>query len=78
MVNSYIINLQTLKFTKKLLFHLSDMANINAFYIHKSCSGQMTYRYFWKVFICTLLTHPHEEKVTVEFSAIDQTPLHPN
>jgi hypothetical protein len=34
MVNSYRINLRTLKLTKKLLFHLSDMANLNAFYIH--------------------------------------------
>jgi hypothetical protein len=46
MVNSYRINLRTLKLTKKLLLQLSDIANLNAFYIHKSCSGQMTYRYF--------------------------------
>jgi len=39
MVNSYGINMRTLKLTKKLLFHLSDMVNLKAFYIHKSCSG---------------------------------------
>lgn len=78
MVNSYRINLRTMKLTKKLLFHLSNMANLKAFYIHTSCSGQMTYRYFWKVFICTMIIHSHKEKVTVEFSATDQAHLHPN
>jgi hypothetical protein len=77
-VNIYRINVTTLKLTKKFLFLLIDMANLNAFYIHKSCSGQMTYRYFWKVFICTLIAHSCEEKVTVEFSATDQPHLHPN
>ena len=46
MVNSYRMNLKTLKLINKLLFHLTDMANLNAFHIHKSCGDQMTPGFF--------------------------------
>jgi len=44
MVNSYGIACRTRQWTKKLFFHLTDMTILNAFLIHKSCSGKMTHK----------------------------------
>jgi len=42
MVNSYGIARRTWQWTKKLFFRLTDMTILNAFLIHKPCSGKMT------------------------------------
>ena len=44
MVNSYGIARRTWKWTKKLFFHLTDMAILNAFLLHKTCGGKMTHK----------------------------------
>jgi hypothetical protein len=46
MLNSYGIARRTWKWTKKLLFHLTDMTIFNAFHIYKSCGGKMTPKNF--------------------------------
>jgi hypothetical protein len=43
-VNSYGIVLRTWKWTKKLFFHLLDMAILNAYLLHKSCGGKITHK----------------------------------
>jgi hypothetical protein len=45
-VNSYGIARRTSEWTKKLLFHLTDMTILNAFLIHKACGGKMTHKNF--------------------------------
>ena len=55
MVNSYGIARRTWKWTKKLFVHLTDMAILNAFLLHKTC-GKMTHKSFGKVLVRNLIT----------------------
>jgi hypothetical protein len=64
MVNSYGISRRTWKWTKKLFFHLTDMAILNAFLIRKLCGGKMTHKNFREVLVQKLIIHSHEENVT--------------
>ena len=64
MVNSYGIACRTWKWTQKLFFHLTDMAILNTFLIHKSCSGKMTHKVFHEILIRKLIFHSQEGNVT--------------
>ena len=64
MVNSYRIARRTWKWTKKLFFHLTDTAILNAFLLHKICGGKMTHKRFREVLVCNLITDSHEQSVT--------------
>jgi len=64
MVNSYGIARRTWKWTKKLFFHLTDMAILNAFLLHKTCGGKMTHKKVREVLVCNLITKSHEQNVT--------------
>jgi hypothetical protein len=64
MVNSYGIARRTWKWTKKLFFHLTDMAILNAFLFHKTCGGKMTHKRFREVLVRNLITQAHEQNVT--------------
>jgi len=57
MVNRYGIARRTWKWTKKLLFHLTDMTILNTFLIHKSCGGKMTPKNFREILVCELFIH---------------------
>src|SRR5215469_5043098 len=65
MVNSYGIARRTWKWTKKLFFHLTDMAILNAFLLHKTCGGKMKHKRFREVLVRNLITESHEQNVTV-------------
>jgi len=56
MVNSYGISRRTWKWTKKLFFHLRDIAILNAFLLHKTCGGKMKHKRFREVFFRNLIT----------------------
>ena len=47
-VSSHEIARRMWNWTKKLFFHLTDMAVLNAFLTHKSCGGKMTHKKFVK------------------------------
>ena len=64
MVNSYGIARRTWKWTKKLFFHLTDMAILNAFLLHKTCGGKMTHKRFREVLVRNLITESLEQNVT--------------
>jgi len=64
MVNSYGIARRTWKWTKKLFFHLIDMAILNAFLLHKTCGGKMTHKRFKEVLIRNLIMESHKDNVT--------------
>jgi len=55
MVNSYGIARRTWKWTKKLIFHLTDMTILNAFLIHKSCCGKMMHKKFREILVRELI-----------------------
>ena len=40
MANSYSINRCTLKWMKKLFYHLLDLASLNSYILHSSCGGK--------------------------------------
>jgi len=40
MANSYSISRRTIKQTKKLFFHLLDLAILNSYILHSSCGGK--------------------------------------
>ena len=61
MVNCYGIARRTWKWTKKLFFHLTDMAILNGFLLHKTCGGKMTHKRFREVLVCNLITESHEQ-----------------
>jgi len=47
MANSYSISRRTFKWTKKLFFHLLDLAILNSYILHSSCGGKkMSHRDF--------------------------------
>jgi len=64
MVNSYGIAHRTWKWTKKLFFHLTEMAILNIFLIHKSCGGKMAHKNFRDILVHELIIHLQEENVT--------------
>jgi len=64
MVNSYGIARRMWKWTKKLFFHLTDMAILNAFLLHKTCGCKMTHKKFREVLVCNLITESHGQNVT--------------
>jgi hypothetical protein len=64
MVNSYGIAWRTWKWPKKLSYHLTDMVILNAFLIHKPCVSKMAHKKVYKVLVCNLIIHLHEENVT--------------
>ena len=64
MVNSYGIVRRTWKWTKKLIFHLTDMTILNTFLINKSCGGQMTHKNFGVIVFHELIIHSQEGNVT--------------
>jgi hypothetical protein len=76
MVNSYGIARRTWKWTKKLFFHLTDMAILNAFLLHKTCCGKMTHKRFREVLVRNLITESHEQNVTA--SGVSQGRLSPS
>ena len=63
-MNGYGIARRTWKWTKKLFFHLTYMAILNAFLIHKTCGGKMTLKSFREVLVRNLITESHEQNVT--------------
>jgi hypothetical protein len=63
MVNSYGIARRTWKWTKKLFFHLLDMAILNAYSLHKPCGGKMTHKKFREILVRDLIVH--EANITV-------------
>jgi hypothetical protein len=46
MTNTYSINRQTWKWTKKLFFHLLDLTVLNSYIILHSCSSKLSHRDF--------------------------------
>jgi hypothetical protein len=64
MVNSYGIARRTWKWNKKMFSHLTDMAILNAFLLHKTCGGRMTHKRFREVLVHNLITESHEQNVT--------------
>ena len=56
-VNSYGIARRTWQWTKELFFHLTDMTILNAFLIHKSCSGKMKHKNFCEILFRELIIH---------------------
>jgi hypothetical protein len=48
-VNSYGIAWRTWKWTNKLSSHLLDVTIFNAYLMHKSCGGKMTYKKFREI-----------------------------
>ena len=63
MVNSYGIARRTWNWTKKLFFHLTDMAILNAFLLHKTCGGKRTHKRFTEVLVRNLITESHKQNV---------------
>jgi hypothetical protein len=64
MVNSYGIARRTWKWTKKLFFHQTDMAILNASLLHKASGGKMTHKRFREVLVHNLIAESHEQNVT--------------
>jgi len=64
MVNSYGIARRTWEWTKKLLFHLTDMTILNTFLIHKSCGSKTMHKNFREILVFELIIHLPEENVT--------------
>ena len=69
MVNSYWIARMTWEWTKKLLFHLTDMTILNTFLIHKSCGGKMTHKNFREILVRELIIHSPQENVTASVTS---------
>lgn len=55
MANSYTIARKTWKWSKKLFFHLTDIAILNAHLLHKSVGGKMTHKKFREVLVQNLI-----------------------
>jgi len=64
LVNSYGIARRTWKWTKKPLFHITDMIILNAFLIRKSCGDKTMHKNFREILIRELIIHSQEENVT--------------
>jgi hypothetical protein len=49
----------------RTFFHLTDMSILNAYLIHKSCGGKMTYKNSREILFRKLIIHSQEKNVTV-------------
>jgi len=62
MANSYSISCHTFKWTKKLFFHLLDLAILNSYILHSSCGGKkMSHRDFRYTLVKNMLAHAGPE-----------------
>jgi len=62
MANSYFINRRTFKWTKKLFFHLLDLAILNSYILLSSCGGKkMSHRDFRYTLVRNMLAHAGPE-----------------
>jgi len=58
MANSYSISHRTFKWTKKLFFHLLNLAILNSYILHSSCGGKkMSHRDFRYTLVRNMLAH---------------------
>ena len=58
MANSYSISRRTFKWTKKLFFHLLDLAILNSYILNSSCgSKKMSHTYFRYTLVRNTLAH---------------------
>ena len=63
MANSYCINRHTFKWTKKLFFHLLDLAILNSYILHSSCGGKkISHRDFRYTLVRNMLAHAGPEQ----------------
>jgi len=63
MANSYSISQHTFKWTKKLFFHLLDLAILNSYILHSSCGGKkMSHRDFRYTLVRNMLVHAGPER----------------
>ena len=63
MANSYSINCRTLKWMKKLFFHLLALAILNSYILHSSCGGnKISHRDFQFTFMRNMLAHAGPEQ----------------
>jgi len=63
MANSYFISCRTFKWTKKLFFHLLDLAILNSYILHFSCGGKkMSHRVFRYTLVRNMLAHAGPER----------------
>jgi len=75
MANSYGIT-RTWKWIKKLFFHLTGMAILNAFLLHKTCGGKMTKRSGRISFVCWLRNPTSKMWMQVAYLEGDQVHLY--
>jgi len=57
MANSYSISRRTFKWTKKLFFHLLDLAILNSYILQSSCGKKMSHRDFRCTLVRNMLAH---------------------
>jgi len=63
MANSYSISRRTFKWTKKLFFHLLDLAILNSYFLHSSCQGKrISHRDFRFTLVRNMLAHALPER----------------
>ena len=63
MANSYSISRCTFKWTKKLFFHLLDLAILNSYILHSSCGGKkISHRDFRYTLVRNMLVHAGPEQ----------------
>jgi len=63
MTNSYSISRRRFKCTKKLFFHLLDLAILNSYILHSSCGGKkMSNRDYRYTLVRNMLTHAGPER----------------
>ena len=64
--NSYVINRHTCKWTKKLLFHLFGLANLNSYILLSSCgSNKISHSYFLLTPVRNLLAQAGQEQIVL-------------
>ena len=63
MANSYSISRRTFKWTKKLFFHLLDLAILNCYILHSSCQGKrISHTDFRFTLVRNMLAHAGPER----------------
>ena len=63
MANSYSTSRRTFKWTKKLFFHLLDLAILNSYILHSSCGGRkISHRDFRFTLVRKMLAHAGPER----------------
>ena len=66
MASSYTASRQTCKWTKKLFFHLLDLAIVNSYMLLSSCGGKISHRDFRLALIREMLARSgHEPRPSV-------------